>query len=58
MIGIRPFPGAVIAVVMTCVAASPSASDDAAPLSPFQPHVDMKTFMEHVLGPAGDHLES
>ncbi len=52
MIGIRPFPGAVIAVVMTCVAASPSASDDAAPLSPFQPHVDMKTFMEHVLGPA------
>ena len=52
MIGIRHFPGAVIAVVMTCVAASPSASDDAAPLSPFQLHVDMKTFMEHVLGPA------
>jgi hypothetical protein len=50
MIGIRHFPGAVIAVVMTCVAASPSASDDA--VSPFQPHVDMKTFMEHVLGPA------
>jgi hypothetical protein len=52
MIGIRHLPGAVIAVVMTCVAASPSASDDAAPVSPFQPHVDMKTFMEHVLGPA------
>jgi hypothetical protein len=50
MIGIHHFPGAVIAVVMTCVAASPSASDDA--VSPFQPHVDMKTFMEHVLGPA------
>ena len=50
MIGIRHFPGAVIAVVITCVAASPSASDDA--VSPFQPHVDMKTFMEHVLGPA------
>jgi hypothetical protein len=50
MIGIRHLPGAVIAVVMTCVAASPSASDDA--VSPFQPHVDMKTFMEHVLGPA------
>ena len=50
MIGIRHFPGAVIAVVMTCVAASPSASDDA--VSPFQPYVDMKTFMEHVLGPA------
>ena len=52
MIGIRHFPGAVIAVVMTCVAVSPSASDDAAPVSPFQPHVDMKTLMEHVLGPA------
>jgi hypothetical protein len=52
MIGIRYFPAAVIAVLMTCVAASPSVSDDAAPLSPFQPPVDMKTFMEHVLGPA------
>ena len=52
MIGIRHFPGAVIAVVITCVAALPSASDDAAPVSPFQPHVDMKTFMQHVLGPA------
>ena len=52
MIGIRHFPGAVIAVVVTWLAASPAASDDAAPVSPFQPHVDMKTFMEHVLGPA------
>ncbi len=52
MIGIRHFPGAVIAVVVTWLAASPSASDDAAPVSPFQPDVDMKTFMEHVLGPA------
>jgi hypothetical protein len=52
MIGIRHFPGAMIAVVITCVAASPSIPDDAAPLSPFQPHVDVKTFMEHVLGPA------
>ena len=52
MIGIRHFPGAVIAVAMTCVAASPSIPDDAAPLPPFQAHVDMKTFMEHVLGPA------
>ena len=52
MIGIHHFLGAVIAVVITCVAASPSASDDAAPVSPFQPHVDMKTFMEHVLSPA------
>ena len=52
MIGIRHFPGAVVAVVIACVAASPSVSDDTAPLSPYQPHVDMKTFMEHVLCPA------
>src|SRR5258708_13066765 len=52
MISLRPFPGAVIAVVMTCVAASPSISDDAAPMPPFQAHVDMKTFMPHVLSPA------
>jgi hypothetical protein len=50
MISIRLFPGTIVAVVMTCVAVSPSISDDAAP--PFQPHVDMKTFMEHVLSPA------
>jgi hypothetical protein len=37
---------------MTCVVASPSISDDAVPISPFEVHVDMKTFMEHVLGPA------
>jgi hypothetical protein len=42
----------VIALAITCVAVSPSISDDAASTSPFQPHVDMKTFMEHVLGPA------
>jgi len=43
---------ATIALAITCVAASPSISDDAAPMPPFQPHVDMKTFMEHVLTPA------
>jgi hypothetical protein len=42
----------VIALAMACVAVSPSISDDAASTSPFQPHVDMKTFMQHVLGPA------
>jgi hypothetical protein len=53
MTSIRGFPGTVVALVITCVAASPSISDNAAPLSPpFQAHVDMKTFMEHVLGPA------
>jgi hypothetical protein len=52
MISIRPFPGAVIAVVIACAAASPSMSENAASTPPFQAHVDMKTFMEHVLGPA------
>jgi hypothetical protein len=49
---IRLLPGAMIAIVIACVAASPSISDDAAPMPPFQAHVDMKTFMEHVLSPA------
>jgi hypothetical protein len=52
MIRIRLVPGVIVAVVMACLAASPSMSDDAAPTSPFQPHVDMKTFMQHVLSPA------
>jgi hypothetical protein len=55
MIGLRRFPATMIAVVITCVAASPSISDDAAPpfqAQPFQAHVDMKTFMQHVLSPA------
>jgi hypothetical protein len=46
------FLPAMIALVIACVAASPSISDDAAPMPPFQPHVDMKTFMQHVLTPA------
>ncbi|SHK83955.1 hypothetical protein SAMN05444159_4324 [Bradyrhizobium lablabi] len=49
---IRRFPRAMIALVFACVAASPSISDDAVPMPPFQTHVDMKTFMEHVLTPA------
>ena len=49
---IRLLPRAMIAVVITFVAAAPSISDDEAPMPPFQPHVDMKTFMEHVLSPA------
>jgi hypothetical protein len=57
MIGNRFFLPTMIAVAISCVAASPSVSDDAAPMppfqpQPFQPHVDMKTFMEHVLTPA------
>jgi hypothetical protein len=52
MIGIRFFPRMIAAVVMACAVASPSLSDNAAQTSPFQAHVDMQTFMEHVLGPA------
>jgi len=52
MISTRVFARTVIALAVTCVAVSPSISDDAASTSPFQPHVDMKTFMQHVLGPA------
>jgi hypothetical protein len=52
MTSLRHLAGTAIALAMTCVAVSPSISDDAASTSPFQPHVDMKTFMQHVLGPA------
>lgn len=52
MIGIRLLPGTIIAAIIGCVSASPSISDDAAPKSPFRSHVDMKTFMEHVVSPA------
>jgi hypothetical protein len=52
MIGIPRFPLVIVASVMACAAASPSMSDDATPTSPFQVHVDMKTFMDHVLSPA------
>ena len=40
------------ATVLACAAASPSMGEDAVRLPPFQPYVDMKTFMEHVLTPA------
>jgi hypothetical protein len=52
MIGTRFFPDLIAAIVIAFASASPSLSEDTAPTSPFQPHVDMKTFMEHVLGPA------
>jgi hypothetical protein len=52
MTSIRLLARTIIAVAITCVAASPSISDNAASTTPFQPHVDMKTFMEHVLSPA------
>jgi len=50
MAGIRPFVGLLASAMLAGAAASPSMGEDAAP--PFQPYVDMKTFMEHVLTPA------
>ena len=51
MVSIR-LPASILAVVITFAAASPSISEEAAPMPPFRPHVNMKTFMEHVLSPA------
>ncbi len=52
----RTFPrvarGSVAAIVVGCALMSPSRGEDAAPMPPFRPYVDMKTFMEHVLTPA------
>jgi len=45
------FPGVIAAVVIACAAVSPL-SETAAQTSPFQAHVDLQTFMEHVLSPA------
>jgi Cytochrome C''. len=52
MIKIRRFSGIGAAIVIACAAPSPSMSNNAVLTPPFQPHVDMKTFMEHVLSPA------
>ena len=51
MTRIRLLSGLMVAIVIAIAAASPSMSDDAALTPPFQPHVDMKTFMEQVLSP-------
>jgi hypothetical protein len=42
----------IAALALAGLSASPSLSDDAASMPPFKAHVDMKTFMEHVLTPA------
>jgi hypothetical protein len=42
----------IAALAFAGLSASPSMSDDAASMPPFKAHVDMKTFMEHVLTPA------
>jgi len=47
------FSASVIAIlVLSGLSASPSMSDSTVPMPPFKAHVDMKTFMEHVLTPA------
>jgi len=40
------------AAVIAAAVALPSMGEEAQPMPPFQAHVDMKTFMEHVLTPA------
>ena len=52
MIGTRLISGTLVALVMSCLTAAPSISEDVAAMPPFQAHVDIKTFMQHVLGPA------
>jgi hypothetical protein len=50
MRGNRATMRALAAVTLAAVAASPSRAE--VPAVPFKAHVDMKTFMEHVLTPA------
>ena len=56
MISVRRFRRVFAAALMGCAATSPSLSGEASPSpfvpQPFVPHVDMKTFMDHVLSPA------
>jgi hypothetical protein len=52
MIGVRFFPSVFAAVVVAGAVASPSMCENAAPIPPFRPYVDMKTFMKHELTPA------
>ena len=42
----------IAVLALAGLSASPSRSDDTAAAPPFKAHVDMKTFMEHVLTPA------
>jgi hypothetical protein len=49
------FPAIAFAAAIVAVATlRPSLGEEAAPQPPFQPYVDMKTFMEHVLTPAAN----
>jgi hypothetical protein len=46
------------ALLVSGLGAAPSMADNVAPMPPFLPHVDMQTFMEHVLTPAASTLWS
>jgi hypothetical protein len=48
----------VSGLVMPGLTASPSMSDTTSPAPPFRAHVDMKTFMEHVVTPAAQIIWS
>jgi hypothetical protein len=52
MIGNRILSSAAALLFAVCAAVAPSVGEDAGPAGPFQAHVDMKAFMEHVLTPA------
>ena len=52
MLAIRFVSGAFAAILVAGAVASSTKGEDAAPTQPFQSHVDMATFMEHVLTPA------
>jgi hypothetical protein len=52
------FASVTVALILASISASPSRSDSAAPMPPFKAHVDMKTFMEHVLTPAAQIVGS
>lgn len=52
MVRFRPWRQLVAVVVVAGATASAASGESAGPAAPFEPHVDMKTFMEHVLTPA------
>jgi hypothetical protein len=52
MIGPRVSFGFFLAMAIASAPLSPALSESTGPALPFRPHVDMKTFMEHVLTPA------
>ena len=54
----RPRAALAAALVLAGLAASPSMSQTNPAMPPFQAHVDMKTFMEHVLTPAAKAIWS